>query len=386
MIWRVFLAIIVLVAPASPVAAHRLDEYLQAALVSVGGQRVVVRLSLTPGVAVVTKVMAGIDADGDGALSSEEKRIYADCVRRDLSLHIDGAAAPLRLSFFAYPSMAQLHNGAGDIIMTFIASLPSGSRHSIELENTHQRTNAVYLVNTLLPNDRNIRIIGQERSYDQSRYRLDFAVGSSGTDGSATAQSLVSRDDRRTLVRTYFWHGVEHILTGYDHLLFIAALVFGAAKLWDLVKVITLFTVAHSITLALASLGIVHLSSGIVEPIIAASIVAVALQNIFWPRQAPGGGRLLIAFVFGLFHGLGFASSLLEIMRAMPLATMLLAILGFSLGVEAGNQFVLLSLFGGLRIFEHGRLSSGRRVRQIGSGGVLAGGLYYLGSALLASG
>lgn len=187
------------------------------------------------------------------------------------------------------------------------------------------------------------------------------------------------------LVRTYFWHGVGHILTGYDHLLFIVALVLGAATLWDLVKVVTLFTVAHSITLALAALGLVHLSSDIVEPVIAASIVAVALQNILSPQQARGGSRLLIAFLFGLFHGLGFASGLLEIMHAMPTSTVLLAIIGFSMGVEAGNQIVLLPLFAALRTVEHRQMVVAQRLRQIGSGGIFVAGLVYFGMAMCAA-
>ena len=120
------------------------------------------------------------------------------------------------------------------------------------------------------------------------------------------------------VVRTYIWHGARHILTGYDHLLFLGALVLAATTLWDLVAVVTAFTVAHSLTLTLAALQIVRLPERLVEPVIAASIVCVGLQNIFWPRQARGYTRLAVAFVFGLFHGLGFAGGLLDVMHQMP--------------------------------------------------------------------
>jgi hydrogenase/urease accessory protein HupE len=240
-----------------------------------------------------------------------------------------------------------------------------------------------------MPSDPGIVIAGQSRSYDQSHYRLDFKVDgrSANSSGRAAAERSWSRSDRLALVRTYFWHGVRHILTGYDHLLFVAALVFGAATLWDLIKVVTAFTAAHSITLSLAALGFVHVPSSVVEPVIAASIVAVAAQNIFQPSQMRGASRLLIAFLFGLFHGLGFASGLREIMHTMPTAMILLAILGFSLGVEAGNQVVLLPLFGALRSGESLAACSvpALRIRQIGSGAILVAGIWYLAFATTAS-
>ncbi len=86
----------------------------------------------------------------------------------------------------------------------------------------------------------------------------------------------------------YMGHGIEHILTGYDHLLFVTGLVLAATSLWDLLKVVTAFTVAHSLTLVLSVFNIVHLSEHVVEPMIAASIVFVAVQNIFWPERSTG--------------------------------------------------------------------------------------------------
>jgi hypothetical protein len=109
-------------------------------------------------------------------------------------------------------------------------------------------------------------------------------------------------------------HGIAHILTGYDHLLFVAALLLAVTTLWDLVKVISAFTLAHTITLALAALDVFRLPGRIVEPMIAASIMFVALQNIFWPERSRGWSRLAVAFGFGLFHGLGFAGGLLGAM------------------------------------------------------------------------
>ena len=148
----------------------------------------------------------------------------------------------------------------------------------------------------------------------------------------------------------YLWHGVLHILTGYDHLLFISALVLATVTLWDLIKIVSTFTAAHTITLTLAVLDIVRVPSHIVEPMIALSIVVVALDNVFRPTHSRGRGRLLIAFLFGLFHGLGFAGGLLSAMEGMTTPVVGIAIIAFSAGVELGHQVVVLPIFGAMRL------------------------------------
>src|SRR5439155_14958267 len=110
---------------------------------------------------------------------------------------------------------------------------------------------------------------------------------------------------------SFFRLGVEHIVTGYDHLLFLAALLLVCKSLREAAAVITFFTVAHSITLSLAALDIVRLPARFVEPAIAASIVYVGLENIFGRHRI--AGRAAITFAFGLVHGLGFASALREV-------------------------------------------------------------------------
>ena len=154
--------------------------------------------------------------------------------------------------------------------------------------------------------------------------------------------------DRMRMVGAFMRHGIAHILTGYDHLLFVAALVLAVTGWRELIKVIAVFTLAHTLTLALAVLNIIRLPSGIVEPMIAASIVAVAIQNIFWPKGSHGRTRLFLAFGFGLFHGLGFAGGLLDAMSGMAMSHVALAIVAFSVGVEIGHQVVVLPAFYGL--------------------------------------
>ena len=380
---------------AAPVHAHRLDEYLQATTIAVEKDRLVLQLRLTPGVAVTSPVLASMDANGDGAISDAEQRAYAEQVRRDLFLALDDRPLQFRLMSAAFPSADAMTRGLGEILLTFEAGLPTGgaATRRLTFENHHQRAIAVYLVNCLLPRDPGIRVVAQDRSYDQARYQLDFSSGAApaspaGAGQSAQARSLPPPISDPPVCRTFFWHGVRHILTGYDHLLFVSALVLGAAGLWDLIKVVTAFTLAHSLTLTLAALNLVHVSGRVVEPFISASIVCVALQNIFWPERSRGWSRLAVAFFFGLFHGLGFAGGLLDVMHQMHKETVLLAILGFSLGVEAGHQVVLLPLFAALKAARWtqadavGRAWLATMLRRFGSAGISVAGVYYLCVAL----
>jgi hydrogenase/urease accessory protein HupE len=121
--------------------------------------------------------------------------------------------------------------------------------------------------------------------------------------------------------------GVEHILTGYDHLAFLLALLISGGSLRHNAKIITSFTVAHSLTLALATFGVVNISPAIVEPLIAASVVFVGLENLVRRRLA---ARWLVTFGFGLVHGLGFAATL----RELGVGTFALPLLSFNVGVE----------------------------------------------------
>ena len=203
-------------------------------------------------------------------------------------------------------------------------------------------------------------------------------------------QSLAgwTRTGSESLFKAFFYHGVRHILTGYDHLLFVSALVLAATTLWDLIKVVSAFTLAHTITMTLAAMNLIHLPEWVVEPLIAASIVFVAIQNVFWPRQARGWSRLGAAFFFGLFHGLGFAGGLLDAMREMQSGTMFLAILAFSIGVETGHQMVVLPLFALLKTVRNAqpnvvaRTHLSMALQRIGSAGISVAGIYYLCLAL----
>ncbi len=139
------------------------------------------------------------------------------------------------------------------------------------------------------------------------------------------------------------WLGVEHIAGGIDHVLFLLALLIVRVRFWHLAKVVTAFTVAHSLTLALAWYGVFEPPGRLVEVLIAASIAYVAVENLIGRGLSH---RWLVAFVFGLVHGLGFYGVLaaLDLART-DMATTLVA---FNLGVEAGQLAIVAAAYGAL--------------------------------------
>lgn len=131
--------------------------------------------------------------------------------------------------------------------------------------------------------------------------------------------------------------GIEHILTGYDHLLFLFSLLVVTRSFWPAIKIITFFTIAHSITLALAGLNIVNVPSNIIEPLIAATIVYVGLENIIKKDKVTTFQRCILTFVFGLIHGFGFAGVLREMGISSIETGILVPLFSFNLGVETGQ-------------------------------------------------
>jgi hydrogenase/urease accessory protein HupE len=141
-------------------------------------------------------------------------------------------------------------------------------------------------------------------------------------------------------VSSFVLLGVEHILSGYDHVLFLITLLMVDGGLGYLLKVVTAFTVSHSVTLSLAVLNIVTLPVQFVESAIALTIVYVALEN-FWCKNVRW--RWLLTFTFGLIHGLGFAGVLKEI--NIPQSNLALSLASFNIGVEIGQLAIVLTAF-----------------------------------------
>lgn len=172
---------------------------------------------------------------------------------------------------------------------------------------------------------------------------------------SAEQNFNVNKSNLTTQFLSYMHYGIWHIWTGFDHILFLMSLLFPAVlclnkKTWhpadtfrtslmDVLKVVTAFTLAHSITLTLAALQVIALPSRWVESAIAFSVIVAALNNIVPMFQ---GSRWIVAFVFGLIHGFGFASVLTDL--GLPQHALLLALVGFNLGIEIG-QLLIVALF-----------------------------------------
>jgi hypothetical protein len=165
----------ILLLTTTPALAHRLDEYLEATLVSVEKTRVQAQITLTPGVAVYPIVLADIDTNADGVISETEQRAYALRVLRDLSLTIDVRPLTLQLLSTKFPTIEEMKDGLGQIRIEFSADLPlGGANRRFIFENHHQSRIAAYQVNCLVPRDPDIRIVAQNRNYSQSFYQLEY--------------------------------------------------------------------------------------------------------------------------------------------------------------------------------------------------------------------
>ncbi len=188
-----------------------------------------------------------------------------------------------------------------------------------------------------------------------------------------------SPEDARLVARvlSFLVLGIEHIFTGYDHVLFVVGLLVIWRGAVNILKIITAFTVAHSLTLILAVLGVVTLPSRLVESVIALSIAYVGIENIFVKRLE---GRWRLAFVFGLAHGFGFAAVLREM--GLPSEGLVLALLSFNVGVELGQMAIVLVLYP--LVYYANRGAYGRLVVRGASAAIVAMGLvWFVERALL---
>jgi hydrogenase/urease accessory protein HupE len=196
-----------------------------------------------------------------------------------------------------------------------------------------------------------ITLAGLDRTVLDALVRIAFLDGRELTEVLHPNDPALSLEGRAGHVDVggYFRLGVEHILFGIDHLLFVMGLVLIVRRPWRLAKTITAFTLAHSITLALATLGFVHVPSAPVEATIALSIVFLARELVRATRGESGltmRQPWIVAFAFGLLHGFGFAGALAEV--GLPRHDIPLALLLFNLGVEAG-QLIFIAVLLALR-------------------------------------
>lgn len=278
----------------------------------------------------------GLDANGDAAITWGEVRaklaeIDSYAMTR-LALSNAGAACPAKV----LDHLIDDHTDGAYAVLRFRAECPG------TLESLHARYSLFFDID---PQHKGL-------------LRLEYLGSSSAAVFSpekASQQFALGKPSRLGQFLDYGREGAWHIWIGFDHILFLLSLllpavVFRKEKTWQAVgafrpailsvlKIVTAFTIAHSITLSLATLGVISLPSRLVESTIAASVVIAALNNVvplFRER------RWAMAFAFGLVHGFGFASVLTDL--GLPKDTLILALVGFNLGVEAG-QLAIVAAF-----------------------------------------
>ena len=367
---------VVLVVLGYPSFAHRLDEYLQATIISVEEKQVQLSMRLIPGVAVSSAVLADIDSNRDGVISEAEGRAYAERVLHELSVSLDGHRLSPRLVSATFPRIEDMKGGVGEIRIELTAGLPRGdTNRKLVFENHHDTAISAYLMNCLAPRDARIRVVAQNRNRNQSLYELDYVQSGTPADDqlSAWASRLQAAVENLGGIGNMFRLGMRHIAEGTDHLLFLLVLLvpsplISAGSRWAgsaglrhsftrILKVVTAFTLGHSMTLASAALGFVVAPSRPIEVLIAVSIFISAVHAIrpLFPGREPA-----IAAFFGLIHGLAFAATLgqLGLQRWARLAN----VFAFNVGIEAMQLVVVAAIMPSLLLLSGTRVYSCFRV------------------------
>ena len=341
---RILLGVLALLAPlaAGPAAAH--TQSYGFLTVTTTGDAVDGTLALA---VRDLDAAVGLDTDADGSITWGEVRgreaALAETVLAGLRLGQPGEPCALASA----PLMTEIRGGEPYLVLPFRADCPAGVPGG-DLE------------------------IGYDLLFDvDAQHRLIATVSTDGatrnlvlTPSERTATLLAAGTDGFKLFLGFVVHGAHHIWIGYDHILFVITLMLGAVverrggrwvavgsgrdALIAICKVVTAFTVAHSVTLALAALDVVRLPPVLIETAIAATITLAAL-NLVFPLVTR---RLwLLAFGFGLIHGFGFANVLADL--DLPATNLVTALVAFNIGVELGQLAIVAVLLPGLLLLAH---------------------------------
>jgi len=298
----------VLVIFCGTVLAH--DPGLSAADIRILPDKIIAEVSFAP---LDLDRIQPVDSNGDGVVSDQELKTAAPqlavVAHKLLDIQLGHRKIDLQTFSVEVRDRSSVHfllefpnENAGElrIVALVLMDLPRGHKQFISVRDKADKI-----------------LIERMLSADSGEFTIDLRSAP------ASAGESIPR---------FLLLGIEHILTGYDHLAFLLAVLLTGGSIRSNAKIITSFTVAHSITLALATLGLVSIPSGVVEPLIAVSIVFVGIENLVRRRLT---ARWLVTFGFGLIHGLGFASVLRDLgIGATGARAAALPLLSFNLGVE----------------------------------------------------
>ena len=170
-------AVFVLLMAGGNTSAHRLDEYLQATRVSIGRAGLILEMDLTPGASIASAFAGALDVDADGAVSPVEAEAYGRAVLSDLVVKGDERPIAMTLGRIEIPTIDEMRDGLGTIRLQASGTLPDvRGRHSLSIFNKHKPEASVYMVNALVPDDRDVNLGSQSRDPRQQEYRLEYTV------------------------------------------------------------------------------------------------------------------------------------------------------------------------------------------------------------------
>jgi hydrogenase/urease accessory protein HupE len=289
----------------------------------------------------------GVDTNGDGSISYDELDAAIPAVYNAIKEHliVRGPEAPIRTEVRKY-SVQDGHVLRLDMAYIFASPVTSP---------------AVMSTLSLVTRPEHLHFVSLNIGGEIQQAVLDARQ--------STATFSIAGPSRRRTTRRFLALGVEHILTGYDHLAFLLSLVIATTAARSLIGIVTSFTIAHSLTLALATFGLVALPSRVVESAIALSIAYVAFENLLLVQIMK---RYRITFVFGLLHGFGFSNVLRDMQ--LPRSELALSLFTFNAGVEVGQVLFVLTMYPLVTSMTASRWPS---VRPAVSAAVLCVGVYW---------
>lgn len=326
----------------APVSAH--NDTMAASRWFIGNDRIVAVMEIGPAVlAQVKGIQEGrylIETCTEKELQEVVTKILQPYLDRNLTVSVNGKPYPVQLTRLDRKSdlMWDLWLVVKDVAFTNPANPVAVDYRMLFEETDDSHINLAYLYRYDSTSDVTPKVSDDipyltQNTFDANSHLWEFYVKGSAAAHDPVGKSMWQKVGEFVLI------GIKHILTGYDHLAFLLALIAIGLSVREVFKIITAFTIAHSITLLLAAMEMVTFNSRFVEIVIAVSICYVALENLLKKEVTY---RWLITFAFGLIHGFGFASGLKELVAGRK--DLFVSVLSFNLGVEAGQLLIFLLL------------------------------------------